>query len=39
LQNPIPWARIAQSEIILLGICATAFVVGSTIFQVRDIKS
>lgn len=39
LQNPIPWPRIAQSEIVLLAICLTAFIVGSTIFQVRDIKS
>ena len=39
LQNPIPWARIVQSEIILVAICATAFVVGSLVFQVRDIKS
>lgn len=39
LQNPIPWPRIVQSECILVAICATAFVVGSTVFQVRDIKS
>jgi len=39
LQNPIPWPKILQSEAILLAICATAFVVGSTVFQVRDIKS
>jgi len=39
LQDPIPWSRIFQSEVILLAICGTALVVGSTIFQVRDIKS
>lgn len=39
LQNPIPWARILQSEVILLAICGTAFVVGATSFHVRDIKS
>jgi len=37
--NPVPWARIVQSQIVLLAICATAFVVGSTAFYVRDIKS
>ncbi len=39
LQDPIPWAQIVQSEFILLAICATAFIIGSTVFQVRDIKS
>ncbi|MCU0785019.1 MAG: ABC transporter permease [Verrucomicrobia bacterium] len=39
LQDPIPWPGILQSEIILVAVCATAFVVGSTAFQVRDIKS
>lgn len=38
-QNPIPWARILQSEILLVGICSTAFVIGATVFHVRDIKS
>lgn len=38
-ENPVPWARILQSESILLAICATAFVIGCTIFHVRDIKS
>ena len=38
-QNPVPWARIVQSEIILFAICATAFVIGSTNFYVRDFKS
>lgn len=38
-QNPIPWAQILQSEIVLLAACATTFVIGCTAFQVRDIKS
>lgn len=38
-QNPIPWAQILQSEIVLLAACATAFIIGCTAFQVRDIKS
>jgi ABC-2 type transport system permease protein len=38
-RNPIPWAQIVQSEIILFAVSATAFVIGSMAFQVRDIKS
>lgn len=38
-QNPTPWAQIFQSELILLAISATAFIIGATMFQVRDIKS
>jgi ABC-2 type transport system permease protein len=38
-QNPVPWARILQSEVVLVAACATAFVVGCTVFYVRDIKS
>jgi ABC-2 type transport system permease protein len=38
-QTPIPWSQIVQSEIILLAISATAFVVGVIAFQVRDFKS
>jgi ABC-2 type transport system permease protein len=38
-QNPVPWARILQSQSILLAICATTFVIGGTVFYVRDIKS
>jgi ABC-2 type transport system permease protein len=38
-KSPIPWAQIAQSEILLMAICATAFAIGSMAFQVRDIKS
>jgi ABC-2 type transport system permease protein len=38
-QHPVPWARILESEIILVATGATAFVVGCTAFQLRDIKS
>jgi ABC-2 type transport system permease protein len=38
-QKPTPWAQMLQSEIILLAINATAFVIGAMGFQVRDIKS
>ena len=38
-RSPVPWAQIAQSEIILFVVCATAFVIGLVAFQVRDIKS
>lgn len=38
-QDPVPWARILESETILLAVCATAFTIGSTVFYVRDIKS
>jgi ABC-2 type transport system permease protein len=38
-QTPSPWAQMFQSEITLLAICTTAFVIGATAFQVRDIKS
>jgi len=38
-QTPVPWPQIAQSEIILLAVSATAFVIGAMVFQVRDIKS
>ena len=37
--DPIPWAQIVQSEIILAAVSATAFVIGTMAFQVRDIKS
>jgi len=38
-QKPTPWARILESESILLAVCTTAFVIGCTVFYVRDIKS
>jgi ABC-2 type transport system permease protein len=38
-QNPAPWVQIFQSELILLAISATAFIIGAMIFQMRDIKS
>jgi len=39
LQSPISWGQVCQSECILLGVGATAFVIGCTAFYVRDIKS
>ncbi|HUE35876.1 MAG TPA: ABC transporter permease subunit [Candidatus Acidoferrum sp.] len=38
-QQPTPWPQILQSVTILLATSATAFVIGVTAFQVRDIKS
>jgi ABC-2 type transport system permease protein len=38
-QKPTPWPQIMQSEIILAAITATAFLIGATGFQLRDIKS
>ena len=38
-RDPVPWAQICQSEIILFAISATAFIIGAMAFQVRDIKS
>jgi ABC-2 type transport system permease protein len=38
-RDPAPWSQICQSEIILVAVSATAFVIGSLAFQVRDIKS
>jgi len=38
-QQPTPWARVFESESILVGVCTTAFVIGCTMFYVRDIKS
>jgi len=37
--SPIQWAKIIQSECVLLASCATVFIIGCTAFQVRDIKS
>jgi ABC-2 type transport system permease protein len=38
-QSPTPWEQIFQSELILVAISSTAFIIGAMIFQVRDIKS
>ena len=38
-QSPIPWAQIVQSQIILVAMSTTAFVIGSLAFQVRDFKA
>lgn len=37
--DPIPAWRIVQSQMLLLAVSATVFVIGSTAFHVRDIKS
>ncbi len=39
LENPVPWGRVFQSEVILVATNITAFIVGAMAFQVRDIKS
>ena len=39
LENPVPWSRVFQSEVILVATNITAFIVGAMAFQVRDIKS
>jgi ABC-2 type transport system permease protein len=38
-RDPFPMWQIMQSQMLLLATCATVFVIGSTAFQVRDIKS
>lgn len=38
-RDPIPTWQIVQSQMLLLATCATVFVIGSTAFHVRDIKS
>jgi len=38
-RSPVPWWQILQSEIILAAISATAFLIGLSAFQMRDIKS
>jgi len=38
-QTPTPWAQLLQSELILFAASATAFVIGATVFHLRDIKS
>jgi ABC-2 type transport system permease protein len=37
--EPIPSWQIVQSQMLLLAASATVFVIGSTAFHVRDIKS
>lgn len=37
--QPIPWARIAESQCILGAVICTTFVIGSTVFQMRDLKN
>jgi ABC-2 type transport system permease protein len=38
-QTPIAWSQVIESEIILLATMISCLVIGSTAFQVRDIKS
>ena len=38
-RDPAPWSQICQSEIVLCAVSATAFVIGSVAFQIRDVKS
>jgi ABC-2 type transport system permease protein len=37
--EPVPWAQIAESQIVLLGMLVTSFIIGAAAFQARDIKS
>ena len=38
-ESPIPWSQILQSEIILVAVIVTTFIIGTIGFHVRDIKS
>ena len=38
-EERVPWAKVWQSLSLLLGFNLTFFVIGSAVFQVRDIKS
>jgi ABC-2 type transport system permease protein len=38
-QSPVPWPQIIQSQIILLAVNTTVFIIGLMVFQTRDIKS
>ena len=37
--QPIPWSRILESLSVLGAVNVTFFIIGSTVFQLRDIKS
>jgi ABC-2 type transport system permease protein len=37
--DPTPWARVVESQCILIAAAATTFIIGATAFQMRDIKS
>jgi hypothetical protein len=37
--KPTPWEQLAQSQFILAAFSLTVFMLGSAVFQVRDIKS
>ena len=38
-RSPVPWANMAEDYLWLLGLNATFFVIGCTIFLRRDFKS
>jgi ABC-2 type transport system permease protein len=37
--SPVDWVRIGESVCVLLGFNLTCFIIGATIFQLRDFKS
>lgn len=37
--SPVPWVDVLQSQIVLVAANLTVFIIGATIFQMRDIKS
>jgi len=37
--EPTPWDRVGQSLCVLIAFALTSFLVGSAVFQTRDIKS
>jgi ABC-2 type transport system permease protein len=37
--QPTPWARVAESQCILVGVALSLFIVGATAFQLRDFKA
>ena len=37
--SPVPWPRMGESLSLLLGFNISFFVLGATVFSVRDIKS
>ncbi|MDZ4289302.1 MAG: ABC transporter permease [Prosthecobacter sp.] len=39
LADPIPWAVIIRSYTVLTAMCASLFIVGTAIFEARDLKS
>jgi ABC-2 type transport system permease protein len=37
--QPTPWARLAESQSVLLGVACTALILGVAVFHARDIKN